>query len=181
MLTVLFSVTLPANTQIFMFSMMRLSNFDVYNTEDALHSIFHLSETKPFNAIFDQAGYQTSNFIIESGTLLFLIAGIFALLVLRLLIILALHKMRGNWFTNRLRRRIDLNVSFVRYMLESCLCLGLVAGISLLDEQSYTNDKFADKVSMLLAILQLIVLILTTLYIAYAAIKFFPIYKNKEE
>ena len=98
-LTALFSIALPVNAQIMMFALLRMSNFDIYRTEDSLSEIFELSETEPFNAIFLSAGFQTTNFIIESGTLLFIVIGYITWLVLRAVLILALTKVGNNCFT----------------------------------------------------------------------------------
>ena len=57
MATALFSVILPTNVQMFMFALLKLANFDIYNTEDFWNSLFHMKEQGAFNAIFEHAGY----------------------------------------------------------------------------------------------------------------------------
>jgi len=104
----LFSTVLPINTQILMFSMLRLGNLDIYNTADAYQAIFNFKVLEPFNALFSLAGYDSTNFIIESGMLLFGIVA-FALyqlvrgLIKRLFIAKACQS-KDNWLTKRIKR-----------------------------------------------------------------------------
>lgn len=101
----LFSCVLPINTQILMFSLLRMGNLDIYNTADAYQAIFNFQNMEPFNALFELAGYDTTNFIIESGMLLFGIIGFALYQSLRLLLIFIL-KRKCNEKDNCLTRRI---------------------------------------------------------------------------
>ena len=63
-----------------MTAIMRLTNLDVVNTEPFLTSLFTFrSEAEPLSEIFNEAGYESSNFIIELG-LLFCIIVFFGVL-----------------------------------------------------------------------------------------------------
>ena len=74
MLTVLLSVTMPVNCYRIMIAIMKLTNLDVLDSGPLLESIFTFkSETPPLNAIFEEAGYETSNFILELGPLFVII------------------------------------------------------------------------------------------------------------
>lgn len=57
MMTALFSIQPPINTQMFMFALLKFVNFDIYNTEELWNMIFHLKEQGPFNAIFEHGGF----------------------------------------------------------------------------------------------------------------------------
>ena len=49
---------------------MKLTNLDVINTENLLNSVFEFEhEAPPYNKSFEEAGYESTNFIIELGTI----------------------------------------------------------------------------------------------------------------
>ena len=91
-----------------MYSMLRLGNLDIYNTEKVYEAIFNFQIMKPFNAQFSLAGYESTNFVIESGTLL--IGTVLFLLyqVIRLMLVKIVKsdrfRERENWLTKRIKR-----------------------------------------------------------------------------
>lgn len=167
MLTALFSIMLPPNAEQIMFALMKMSNLDLLSTEKALTEVFHFSETEPFNEIFERSGIQGSNFIIESGTLIFIIAGFICILILKGMCLLVTRSMNTNLLTRRLRKKSNWNISVVRFLMEGCLGLGLVAMLSLL---AWKGDTFWDSVSSVMAVVMLVSLILTPVYIVRAAL-----------
>lgn len=66
-------------------------------------------------------------------------------------------------------------------MLESCLGLGLVTAISLLNEHAFDCSSFSDYLATFLAILTSLVLVLTIIYIGNAAHKFYKEVVEDEE
>ena len=66
-----------------MFAIKNMTNFQVIDIGDVYYNIFNFSETNPFNSIFKQGGHETTNFFIESGTLLAVVAGFLLLIILR--------------------------------------------------------------------------------------------------
>ena len=142
-----------------------MSNLDILNTEKYHREIFGFTDAEPYNAIFLQAGYETSNFIIESGTLLFVIIGYILITALILLLRCATKKCGDNFLTRRLRKRSSHNVSIVRFLLEGSLELGLVATMSLIKVDN--NFTFNHILSSVL----LIVLFITPVYLIVAALK----------
>ena len=91
-----------------MYSMLRLGNLDIYNTEKVYEAIFNFKIMEPFNAQFSLAGYDSTNFVVESGTLL--IGTVLFLLyqVIRLLLVEIAKsdrfRERENWLTKRIKR-----------------------------------------------------------------------------
>ena len=97
MLSVLLTVDMPLNCYQIMIAIMRLTNLDVVDTEDFLTKFFTFkSEALPRNMIFKEAGYETSNFIIELG-LIFIIIVVFILLAtMRMCLIMTMKKCCGS-------------------------------------------------------------------------------------
>ena len=91
-----------------------------------------LNELAPFNLVFQEVGYDTTNFLIELGPLFFIILGsIFFYLTLALL--RRLIKKRGdNCVTRRIRKKINFHVIAIRFVLESCIELMIIAMICVL-------------------------------------------------
>lgn len=87
---------------------------------------------RPFNWVFEAAGFETTNFIIESGTLLFLIIGFGLLYLVRKLLQWIANRFSDNWLTVRLKREQMANLTIVRFLFEGCFGLGLTAMISVL-------------------------------------------------
>ena len=79
-LTVLFAVEMPLNAEEILIAILGFTNLDLIETEWLTSFIFNFEESEPFNDRFSEAGYQTSNFIIELG-LIFFIAVAFLIFV----------------------------------------------------------------------------------------------------
>ena len=74
MLTVLLAIEMPSNCYRIMIAIMKLTNLDVIDTGPLIESIFTFkSEYPPLNEIFAEAGYETSNYIIELNALFVII------------------------------------------------------------------------------------------------------------
>ena len=72
-LTVLFSVKMPETCYETLKYIMQMTNLDTIDTTYAFNAMFNFRETAPFNEEFDAAGYNSTNFFIESGALFFLV------------------------------------------------------------------------------------------------------------
>ena len=130
-LTVLFAINMPSNCYRIMIAIMKLTNLDIVETEDILNQIFTFHvETKPISAVFKEAGYESSNFIIELGPLFLIICISSIIYLLRMILLKLVEKCGDNCLTRKLQNRIQLSVIIVRFLLESCIELGLVALIA---------------------------------------------------
>ena len=166
MVTALFAILIPLNAFTLMITLLKLSNLDIMRTEDIHRSLFGFSDQVPFNAVYEQAGYETTNFLIESGTLLFVIVAFALFTALKAILNYATQNCGENCLTKRLRQRSSLNVPIVRFLLEGCMDLGLVSAICLLGLDNNFSPNHA------IAIVLLVALLVTPLYLLRAAHKF---------
>ena len=72
-LMVLFNVAMPVNVYSILIEIMKLTNLDVIDTNWLLDKLINLTYLPTFSFRFEEAGYDTTNFLIELGPLLFLI------------------------------------------------------------------------------------------------------------
>lgn len=139
-LTVLFSVEMPVNCYRIMIEIMKLTNLDVINTQEYIDKIFTFKvETEPLDAKFSDAGYESSNFIIELGPLFFIIMTSITFFLARLLMLYLIRPCGTNCMTKRLRQRLSIGVVVIRFMIEGCIELGLCALIAI---KMATKDQF---------------------------------------
>lgn len=115
-----------------MIQVMKLTNLDVIETEDFLENLFTFkAPSGALNPVFEEAGYESSNFIIELGPLFILICISTTIYLLRFLLLRVLRRWGSdNCCTRRLRFRLQLIAIIVRFLIESCIELGLVAMIA---------------------------------------------------
>ena len=104
MFTVLLSVDYPVNCFQIMIAIMKLTNLDVINTQTYIEAIFTFKvETEPFDGKFEEAGYESSNFILELGTLFFIISASVFLYLVRKLCQVMTQPCGKNCLTDRVR------------------------------------------------------------------------------
>ena len=72
-LTVLFDLKTPINVLVVLIQMLQLSNFNLFPTDLMYNTIFDFTETEPFNQVFEEAGFENSNFILLAGPFLLLV------------------------------------------------------------------------------------------------------------
>ena len=131
--------------------------------------MFNFRESGPFNAIFEQAGYETTTFIIELGLIFFLVLAFILYQILKAGLRSLTRNYGENMFTKHLRRETKYREIIVRFLLEGCMELGLVASISLMQEESWRFGNVWDAFSAFMAVVSLCILALTPLYIGRAA------------
>ena len=128
-LTVLFNLKTPPNTRSILVKMLKLSNFDLYQTEKIYTQMFGFNETEPFNQLFNSSGFDTSNFIIGIGPIF---ASFFVFPVWRMVLLLMRRICRCSFIPSRIKKQpkpwvVTANV-FIRV---ACLELALTALITL--------------------------------------------------
>lgn len=128
-LTVLFNCLMPVNAQQVMIEIMQIVNLDIIDTRFLLDHILVLEDLPRFNMLFEEVGYDTSSFIIELGPLLFVMLGAVLFFTVKALLKLAVKKCDENWVTRKIRAKIHYTAGIIRFLLESCLELGLIAMI----------------------------------------------------
>lgn len=128
-LTALFSVMMPANCEEILFTIMKLTNLDIFRTEDIIGAIFGFADTEPLNKQFYLAGFESSNFFIELGPILFLAIGFIFLLLIKLALGYILLELLGSDSTlaRIIRKPFPIRITILRFFLEGCVDMGLVA------------------------------------------------------
>lgn len=67
---------------------MKLTNLDIIRTENLLNSIFDFeNETPPYNKAFEEAGYESTNFIIELGPIFIIVCASLLFYLIRMILL----------------------------------------------------------------------------------------------
>jgi len=134
-MTVLFSVKMPKNATSVLIMIMQLINLDLVD-ETVMQETFGFTPTAPFNAIFWEAGFDTTTFWIEIGPILLIVFSFGVFVVLRELLryIFKKYPMSNSVvdFIKKKIKKIKYKVIIVRFLLEGCIELGLSALICVL-------------------------------------------------
>ena len=116
-----------------MIAIMKLTNLDVIETESFLDGIFTFkSEFEARNENFEDSGYESSNFIIELGPIFIILVAAALILGCRGCLEFSTRKCPDNTFTSCVRFKTSGKVIVVRFLIESCIELGLVALIAVI-------------------------------------------------
>ena len=98
--------------------------------------MFDFPETAPFNQIFNRAGYNTTTYIIELGTIFHITVGFAILVPIREIFKRVMKKREtSNRFLQYLKGKSDkmiYKVIIIRFLLEGCIELGLSAMITVI-------------------------------------------------
>ena len=151
-----------------MIAIMKLTNLDVIPTEDLLNEIFTFEVEAPaFNENFEAAGYESSNFIIELGPLGFIIVLSTVLFIIKNLLKNLSTRCDDNWFKRRLQKEPRFRLIIARFLMESCVEIGLVSTISVVTVERDRFNHFQDGLATVLAFIAIICLSLTPFYLLY--------------
>ena len=71
----LINVVIPANASIFFSSLLSLVNFNLIPVEKPTRKILDLNYDQPYSDNFNQLGYDSTYFLINMGTLLYIFFG----------------------------------------------------------------------------------------------------------
>lgn len=127
-LTVLFAGNMPQNCKRIMLDIMHLTNLDIINPEDFIKSMFSFkAEPDPINENFEEAGYDTSNFILGLGLLFFVLIASTLLWLFKKLIEYIVKPCEDNCITIRVRSDNLTKVALLRFFNEGCIELSLVS------------------------------------------------------
>ena len=131
---------MPSNTIFFFGFVTSVSNFQVITLDSLGDDSLSLDsqESSPFNNFFYQAGYQTSDFIVESGTIFIAMVTMTMLLILTLMF--KIMNCRNKVFikiTNFLDKMLIFN-GIIRVLIESYLSILISATINILKGDTST-------------------------------------------
>ena len=173
MLTVLFSVKMPETCYETLKYIMQMTNLDTIDTTSALNYMFHFRETDPFNKTFNDAGYNTTNFFIESGALFFLVCIFIIWVPIRKLLQCIGNKSKANnCLVRKMKQDPNFKMVIVRFVIESCIELGLSSLICIVRIDKEDFAKPWEGISTSCAALALLVLILAPIHLMIAICKF---------
>ena len=169
-LTVLFSVTMPVNCYRIMIVMMQICNLDVIDVSPYLEAMFTFKAEWPaLNATFADANYESSNFIMGLGFLFFVTLFSTLMFLLRLLCArICCVPFDDNCIKRRLHSRLKLVAIIVRFLIEGCIELGLVALISIVSMSSEHWNSMQDALCQITAILTFVGLCMVPFYLRMA-------------
>ena len=167
--------------------MLRVSNFDFFHTESAMNSILNLDsdensdEIRPFNAVFEQAGFVSTNFMLESSSTIFFVAGFLVfyplILYFRNLLLKKCEK-KDNCLMRQIRsRKFVLKAFLLRAFLESYLGLGISAFICAFNVHAWKFTSVSMSVAEFLAAIQILILLTGPLYLG---LKSRRVFRRKE-
>lgn len=166
MLTSLFDLNFPLNANEVMTIIMQLCAMDVFDTDSIFIQIFGFRETKVFKSklnsegeeesAYANAGYDSSIYFMLLGPIFFIVLLYLFAVVIKTLMRLATKNCSENFLTKRLRSKSDYSVIIVRFILESCLEVGLSSIICVLMIEREVFTTFWESFSTVCAILSLI-------------------------
>ena len=172
-ITYMFSVLMPQNAELLLLSLMKLTNLDIIKTEVAINWVFNFPTTAPLNLRFEQAGYESSNFFIELGPLLFIISGFFLIILpVRFLFLKVLTCLPDSYIKRKLTKNLQIKMTVLRFLLEGCIELGISYMLCLLQLKARNFEHFWEGFSTVSAIITLVLSLATPLYLAYVVRKY---------
>ena len=176
-ITALFDLYTPTNANIIMVSILQLTAYDFYQTEELYGEVLGLKQGSSLNPIFENCGFDGSNFIIGIGPL-FITYIIFPLYVLihRIFRYFFKDQVSYSW-VNKFLEEKNYTQAVLFFLVESCLEIGLTGLISLKIRSTEENfGNFWNTVSTLLAIISVAGLIASPIYFMYASYKYHKYY-----
>ena len=169
MLTSLFNLEFPDNAKKIMTMIMKMCSADVTDTESLFKAVFGFRDTATFQSsknvdgdeqsIYATAGYDSSIFFMLLGPLLPMIILYAIVMILKKIMQLVTLKCSENFLTRRLRKKSQFMKVITRFMLESCIEVGLSAIICIfmIDEKTF-KDAW-ESISTVCAFLSLLALL----------------------
>ena len=168
-MTVLYSLIIPTVCYDVLISIMKLTNLDIIEVDFLFDIMFKFRETEPINTTFEEAGYDSTNFIVEVGPLFFLILIYLTWMPIRKLIQWCGKKTTGrNCLTRWMRRESNFKLVIVRFFFEGCVELSLSTLICI---TKISKDNFKapwESLSTAIALLLTLLLLLFPFYLVRA-------------
>ena len=131
MIVVLFNLNIPVNCSKILSEILSLANLDLIEVDDYIVAIFDFQlESPPFNDIFEDAGIQSSTFLVELGMLFFVIMISLFMALSKLICRKCTEGCEVNCLTSVLRKKVNSLVVIVRFFMEYCYEMGLASLIA---------------------------------------------------
>ena len=141
-LTALFNLETPLNANMIMIMILKLCGLEFVSTDDIYGAVFDFRETEAFFTVvtadgqkiskWEESGFESAVFIELLGPI-FVIPFAFAGLILaKKLIAKVFACCKDNFLMRHILQKTDILLVTIRFMLESCIELGLCSMISIL-------------------------------------------------
>ena len=189
--TALFNINVPENAMTLMTAILQLAALDFIEIDQVL-TFLEFRETEPFfqqsydngeqYSKFEDAGYESSVFFLNLGAIILVILIFIAYVIVKKIFQLLFSICKGctkNCIGRALTSKIDYSVVILRFLLESCLELGLSALITTLMYDSSNYDSFWEAVSTSCAFLSLLALAIAPFYYLWIIMKYLRETRNE--
>lgn len=181
-LSYLFKLDIPDNAGQLMQMILKLCSMQFVQTDDILNDTFGFRETEAFSKIkfesgeeisrYEDAGYESTIFLLLLGPICFIAVFFFVAIVFKFILFKATLKCGDNCLTRIIRVDSPYLVIMTRFMLESCIEIGLSAMITLLSIDKETFSSAGEAFSTACAALGLLLLFLAPIYLYKVAARF---------
>ena len=135
MLTGLFHTDMPTNAEQTIFAVIKLTNLDLLQTDKFWETVFTLDNSlyPPLNARFEEAGFESSNFLVELGPAFFVFLLLHLAIAVKVLLRfcflgksqqccrLCTNKKGENLCSKFLKSETNYKSLIMRFFLESCI------------------------------------------------------------
>ena len=133
------NIQLPPDTQLFFDTCAEFAKMDIFSAEQFYQNNFDFIQTDPLNQKFEQMGFETKTFLINSGSFMVFFVIIWSKYILKTLG----NKLAVKYYKYKLMRKLGImchkpeySASLIRLVIQSyidimiCICLNLVEFLS---------------------------------------------------
>ena len=174
---------MPANAFSIMTMILNLAAFDFFQTDKILNGIFYFKETPSFSQIFDDAGFNGSNFIIGIGPMFLMMVSYAFFLAIRAIVLRNCkverkykHKLMNSFVgqTMTVFREHKLEATCIGFILEGNIDITIWAFVCAIyvKNNGIGMPYFSDVFSNIFSFLSIVPIFLAPLYLVYRALQF---------
>ena len=158
---------------------MKFTNLDIIEAEPVLELIFsEFIPTDPYSEEFGNLGYDSSNFFLECGPLMFIIMAFIVWAPIRKILQCLTRKCNDNCCNRRLKQNTHFKMSIMIFLIESSIELCLSAYICVYKMTDLNFSELWFGVSTVLAFITLAIQVALPIYLLHAKCKFFKDTQN---
>jgi len=162
-------------------TIMQITNFDLFFTDTIMEYVFDFGESEPFSAIFEEADFETSNYVLLAGSLFLIAVSFLIYAVLRETLLWFIRYFDTGFCLMEKLGEMDYVVTVLRFLLESCLELSLAGLITVVKLDSSNWANFSDGFSTVLAFVNLVGLVGAPIFLIVQAHIFHKYYDTNQE
>ena len=176
-LTILFRLDIPVNLHDILGPILKLSNFDVFQTDLMFAFLFGFQDSESFDGVFDDSGFEGSNFIVGIGPLFVMVVVFVVWVPLQLLLkwFVVFKKIKTSKIGKYLLTNGSRRFQVMTFAMEGTLEIGFTACITIIVASRNENTVLTfnqtgwDWFAYILAIGALISLIIAPIDLSRAA------------